>query len=165
LKLSFSPESQTQIEVCQWKPVVKSRLRIRTFSTIRKLHEMPTLAASQSDPFLQMVERNERWEVRECGPVVWRREQMPGSARDANGEIWTADFKVPVSMPKTFLPTFLNLLSARQYALVLRVSIPGLRHDGALDVAIPQQLIYYDQDKLLEVGDDLLCDNQDDGEW
>jgi hypothetical protein len=164
-KLSFFPGSQTQIDISQWKPVAKSRLRIRTFSTICKLHEIPTLAASQSDPFLKMVERNERWEVRECGPVVWRKAQLPGSARDEEGEMWTADFKVPVSVPKTYLPTFLNLLSARQYALVLRVSIPGLRHNGALEVAIPLQLICYDQDNLVEVGDDLLCDSQDDGEW
>jgi hypothetical protein len=166
LKLLFSPKNHTQIDVCQWKPIVKSRLRTRTFSSIRELHHMPTLAASRFDPFQKMVELTEMWEVRECGPIAWRREPLPGSDIDVNQGTWTADLSLPVSVPKTLLPTFLNLLSARQYALVLRVGIVGLRHGGVLELVLPLQLTCCDQDKSLEVGDNLSGDSQEDGgEW
>ena len=68
---------------------------------------------------------------------------MLGSDRDVNEKTWTVDLRVPVSVPKTLLPTFLNVLSARQYALVLRVSIAGLWQGGVLKMAIPLQLTYH----------------------
>jgi hypothetical protein len=165
MNLSLSLENKTQVDIFQLKPIVKSRLRIRTFCTTRRLTRMPTLVASKTDPFLQMVEQKTSWEVRKTGPVDWKK-QLSEVRSDANREIWTADWRSPVSVPKTLLPTFLNLLSARQYAVELRVSLATVRHIGVLELAIPLQLTYHNlQGKSLEGGDNLAGDIQDEVEW
>jgi hypothetical protein len=165
MNLSLSLENRTQVDIFQQKLIVKSRLRIRTFCTTRKLTRIPTLVASKNDPSLQMVEHKTSWEIRESVPVEWKK-QLSEVGSDENREIWTADWRSPVSVPKTLLPTFLNLLSARQYAIELRVSLATVRHIGMLELAIPLQLIYHDlKKKALEGGDNLACDIQDAVEW
>jgi hypothetical protein len=111
-----------------------------------------------------MLEQKERWEVREYGQVAWRREQGEGGD-GASKALWTAELRVPVSASKKLLPTFLNLLSARQYAFELRVSRADLRNWRALEVAIPLQLICHDQDKSLAEEENSAFSGQDDGEW
>jgi hypothetical protein len=49
---------------------------------------------------------------------------------------------VPVNASKNSLPTFLNPLSARQYAVALKLTIEGLLH-GVKRLVIPIQVIYY----------------------
>lgn len=75
---------------------------------------------------------------------------MTERVRHFRGEIWTTDLCVPISVPKTLLPTFLNTVSARQYALVLRVAVAGLKHGRVLEVTLPLQLIFCDQSKSQE---------------
>lgn len=77
--------------------------------------------------------------------------------------LWTAEQKVPVSVSKKLLPTFLNLLSEQQYALVLRVSIPELRNWKRQEVVIPLQLIYHDREKPMD--DDFLFAGLDNSDW
>lgn len=149
LKLSFSPANQTRVDLGRWRLIVKSHLRVRTFTTIHKLSQAPTSVTCHTDPFLHTEEQNEKWEVRECGPVAWIREQQAGDY-GVSKTLWTAELRVPVSVSKKLLPTFLNLLSARQYALVLRVSIAELWNWSGLEVAIPLQLICHGQGKLME---------------
>ncbi|KAL5344653.1 hypothetical protein ACLOAV_010345 [Pseudogymnoascus australis] len=164
LKVSFSPENQSRVDVGQWRLVVQSRLRSRTFTTICKLHQAPTTTASHADPFLQMMEHKERWEIRECGQLAWKREQRAGDD-GAFKAIWTAVLSVPASVSKELLPTFLNMLSARQYALVIRVSVADLRTWRALELAIPLQLIYHDHVKSLEEKFNFASSGQNDNEW
>lgn len=163
LKLTFAPARQFHVELSQWRLVVKSRVRTRTFTTIRRLPQAPTSMTSQTDPFLHMEEQKEKWEVRDYGPVSWRSEQWE---RDERGlkPLWTADIRVPVSVSKALLPTFLNLLSARQYAVVLRVSISELPSWKELALAIPLQLVYHDQDKPVGEHHSFAFSSQNDGE-
>lgn len=61
---------------------------------------------------------------------------------------WTTTLSLPVNTSKDLLPTFLNALSARQYALVLRLMIEGLYHD-TIELIVPVQVIYYPADTTL----------------
>lgn len=165
LKLTLSAAAnQSHVELSRWRLVVKSRLRTRTFTTIRRLPRAPTSMTSQTDPFLHMVERKEKWEVRDYGPVSWRSVERGGDQEDSK-PLWTAEIRVPVNVSKALLPTFLNLLSARQYTVVLRVSISELPGCKGLELAIPVQLIYHDQDKPMGEHPNFAFRCQDDGEW
>lgn len=110
------------------------------------------------------MEHKERWEIRECGQLAWKREQRAGDD-GAFKAIWTAVLSVPASVSKELLPTFLNMLSARQYALVIRVSVADLRTWRALELAIPLQLIYHDHVKSLEEKFNFASSGQNDNEW
>jgi hypothetical protein len=56
--------------------------------------------------------------------------------------MWTASLAAPITASKNLLPTFLNQLSARQYDLVVRLSIKGFHH-GRVELVLPVQVIFH----------------------
>jgi hypothetical protein len=147
VKLTFTPKQPCEIEVRphEWKCVVKYCLRSRTFYSTRKLERIPTSSVTKSDPFLRMREEKNGWEIRGFGPISWRRDCLLEEGtlvQDERHCPWATTLILPVNAPKNLLPTFLNPLSARQYALVLQLMIEGLHH-GVIELVVPVQVIYY----------------------
>jgi hypothetical protein len=151
VQLTFTPKPPPcEIEVCpqEWKCVVKYYLRSRTFYSTRKLERMPTSLTTKTDPLLRMREEKNKWEVREFGLSCWGRGGPPQDGnlvQDESLRPWTTTLLLPINASKTLLPTFLNALSARQYALVLRLMIEGLHH-ATIELIVPTQVIYYPAD-------------------
>jgi len=80
-------------------------------------------------------------EVREYPELSWN---------NNDGCQWMTSLKLPIRVVKKLLPTFLNQLSARQYAVVVRLSIRGIFH-GVLELVLPLQVIYNPPpDEMLE---------------
>jgi hypothetical protein len=154
MQLVFTPKPplcETDIRPNEWKCMVKYCLRSRTFYSTRKLERVPTTLATKSDPLLRMHEEKNGWEVRGFGPSCW----MRGDSLERGNPVlherlrpWTTTLYLPVNTSKDLLPTFLNTLSARQYALVLRLMIEGLCHD-TIELIVPVQVIYYPTDTAL----------------
>lgn len=94
---------------------------------------MPTLSAAKKDPFLRVHEVKTAPEVREYSRLPWNNDDACQ---------WMTNLNVPIRVMKNLLPTFLNQLSARQYAVVVRFSIKGLSH-RLLELVLPLQVIYY----------------------
>jgi len=151
VQLTFTPKpSPREIEACpqEWKYIVRYYLRSRTFYSTRKLERIPTSLTTKTDPLLRMREEKNRWEVRGLGPSCWGRGGPPQDGnlvQDESLRPWTTTLLLPINASKTLLPTFLNELSARQYALVLRLTIEGLRH-ATIELIVPIQVIYYPAD-------------------
>jgi hypothetical protein len=149
LSLRFTPNSPSDFDVrpCDWTYVVKYHFRNRTFYSTRRLKGIPTLSTAKADPFLRLRDKKTASEVREYGRISWSKDhQTRLSEQDVSsnkGETypWTTALKFPINATKTLLPTFLNPLSARQYALVLRLSIKGLYHE-VIELVLPVQVIY-----------------------
>ena len=148
LKLAFTPRALCEIyRPPDWKVTVKYYLRSRTFFSTRKLDRIPTAAAMQSNQFLGMRDHNTASEIREYATSSWRRDEMldNGVAKGDRICLWTTTLNVPVNASKNLLPTFLNPLSARQYAVVLTLTVYGFLH-GVLRLVIPVQVICYPSD-------------------
>ena len=147
--LIFTPDHRCGFDVrpCEWNYAVKYHLRNRTFYSTRRLERMPTGAAAKGDPVMRFRDKKTASEVREYGKISWNRDrQHRSSEQDLSPDVgkacpWTTALKVPINATKTLLPTFLNPLSARQYALVLRLRIKGLYH-GVIELVLPVQVIY-----------------------
>jgi hypothetical protein len=135
LSLAFAPNRPCDFDIrpCEWNCVVRYYLRIRTFYSTQKMERMPTLSAAKKDPFLRVHEMKTAPEVREYSTMSWENDDVCQ---------WITNLKVPIRVIKNLLPTFLNQLSARQYAVVIRLSIKGLFH-GMLELVLPLQVIYY----------------------
>lgn len=163
--LTMAPKSSTfvvmmiifkpRLDICpwNWKFAVKYHLRSRTFCSTRKLDRVPTRSTVRLDQSLTMHDVNSAPEVREYGTLRWRREnhlilERSDLSKNDNLCLWTTTLILPVNASKSLLPTFLNPLSARQYALVLRLSIEGLYHE-ALELVLPLQVIYYPAEGVL----------------
>ena len=150
LKLTFSPMylDDFGIQPHEWKFVVNYHLQSRTFCSTEELDHIPTMAAARRKQFQQVRIGSIRSEVREIGTVPWKIDCGAQSSDHDNGLhfeescIWTATSTVPISAPKSLLPTFLNQLSVRQYALVLGLSIGGLYH-GLAELILPVQVVFH----------------------
>jgi hypothetical protein len=146
VKLALTPKLPCEMELRprEWKCVVKYCLRSRTFYSTQKMERIPTSSATKSDQFLRMREGKSAWETRGFWPISWRRDYLPEGGTPTQDERlcpWMTTLVLPVNASKDLLPTFLNCLSARQYALVVRLMIEGLHH-GAIELVIPVQVIY-----------------------
>ncbi|KUJ10761.1 uncharacterized protein LY89DRAFT_787148 [Mollisia scopiformis] len=140
----------SDIRPCEeWNCEVRYYLRIRTFYSTRKMQQMPTFSATKRDPYLEVREIRTTLEIREYSGLCWSKDDRYQ---------WKATLKVPIRTIKKLLPTFLNQLSARQYAIVVQLSIKGLVH-GVLELVLPLQVVYYPGGEELgdgaEDGDDL----------
>lgn len=135
LRLAFAPNRPCDLDVrpCEWNCVMRYYLRIRTFYSTQKMEQMPTLSAAKKDPFLRVHEIKTAPEVREYSKMSWNNDDACQ---------WMTSLKLPIRAIKNLLPTFLNQLSARQYAVVVRLSIKGFSH-GVLELVLPLQVIYY----------------------
>jgi hypothetical protein len=150
LKLNLSPQylGEFGIQPHEWKFVVNYHLRSRTFYSTQRLDRIPTTAAAKRNQFQQVRVGTIRSEVREIGIAPWKIDCRTQSSDRDNGlhmeefYIWTATLTVPVSAPKSLLPTFLNQLSARQYVLVLQLRINGLYH-GLIELLLPMQVVFH----------------------
>lgn len=150
LSLVFTPDYPGGFDVRphEWNYVVKYHLRNRTFYSTRRLEQMPTLAAAKADPFLGIREKKTASEVREYGKISWNRDRQPQLLEQDESPDqretcpWMAALMVPINATKMLLPTFLNPLSARQYALVLGLSVKELYHE-AIELILPVQVICY----------------------
>jgi hypothetical protein len=150
LKLNFSPlhldDFSTQPH--EWKFVVNYHLRSRTFYSTQKLDRIPTMAAAKHNHFQQVRVGSIRSEVRKIGTIPWKIDCRSQSSDHDNGFhiekscIWTTNLTVPISAPKSLLPTFFNQLSARQYTLFLGLSIGGLYH-GLVEFILPVQVVFH----------------------
>lgn len=157
LKLAFSPLDPCQSEVrpFEWKYVAYYHLRSRTFYSTQILDRMPTTTAAKRNLFLKFRDEKIRSEVREFGTISWKRDCETRSpehnvtAHDGECCIWTTNLAVPVSGTKVLLPTFLNQLSARQYALIIRLGIQGLYH-RKIELILPVQVILYPPQGILD---------------
>lgn len=129
-----------------WKCVVRYHIRIRTFCSTRILERVPT-SSTANDQCLAHDQKTAS-EVREYGVLRWDRDPhcltpelfTPDGAGRAC--LWTATLVLSVNASKSLLPTFVNPLSSRQYALVVRLRIKGLCH-GPLELVLPLQVIHY----------------------
>jgi hypothetical protein len=122
-----------EMRSCEWKFVVSHYLRIRTFYSNQKLDGIPTLVTAKTNPSLRFHQQRTSSEVREYRSLSWKKDETCN---------WSTNIRVPIRATKTLLPTFLNQLSARQYAVVLRLSIQGISH-GVIELVLPVQVIYY----------------------
>lgn len=120
-----------------WESTVSCYIRIRTFYSTRILEQAPTSSAARDDECLIMDDQKLESETRELLTLPWI--HHPNSIAPGLS-LWAATLRVPVNAPKSLLPTFLNPLSSRQYALVIRVRIKRLCH-GPLILVIPLQVI------------------------
>jgi hypothetical protein len=87
-----------------------------------------------------MSESKLDFEIREYGRTVWKKQDTVSNSDTICS--WKTILKVPINTRKTLLPTFANPLSARQYAIVLQISIKGL-HPNIMELILPIQVIYY----------------------
>jgi hypothetical protein len=150
LKLNLSPLhlGDFSIQPHEWKFVVNYHLRSRTFYSTQKLDRIPTMAAAKHNHFQQVRVGSIRSEVREIGTVPWKIDCRTQSSDHDNGLhieescIWAANLTVPISAPKSLLPTFFNQLSARQYAIFLGLSIGGIYH-GLIELILPVQVVFH----------------------
>ncbi|PMD42139.1 hypothetical protein L207DRAFT_485588 [Hyaloscypha variabilis F] len=135
LSLAFAPNGPCGSEIwpCEWSCVVSNYLRIRTFYSTQRMERMPTLSEAKRDSFLRVHEMKTALEVREHSELSWNNDDACQ---------WSTKVNVPIRVMKNLLPTFLNQLSARQYAVVIRLAIKGLSH-GLLELVLPLQVIYY----------------------
>ena len=148
-----------------WQPVVTYHIRSRTVFSTCLLRRVPSLRDADLNPFIEVKDRKTRAERQKCGALVWSRDcrsshqtnpdtlQCGGRSRASSRSQeceehhscdWTATLTAPITAAKSLLPTFLNRLSARQYALVLRLDIEGLPHP-VLKLVIPLQVIHCPQ--------------------
>ncbi|KAH8803657.1 hypothetical protein F5884DRAFT_861975 [Xylogone sp. PMI_703] len=128
----------------RWIFIVTQQLRIRTFYSTRKLERVPTASTSKRDPFLRFVERKRPSETREYDKIVWRKEyDSPWLGRSYMNSTWfSTNITVPIVASKSLLPTFLNPLASRRYAVVIQLSIKGLSNK-TMDLVLPIQVIYW----------------------
>jgi len=135
LSLTFTPSSTLAFDTqpCEWVCLVRHYLRIRTFYSTRRMERIPTHSAARRDPFLRVREKRTEPEVREYAKMSWKRD---------NNCQWKIHLDVPIKVARNLLPTFLNQLSARQYAVVVRFSIKGFSHK-VLELVLPLQIICY----------------------
>jgi len=156
LSLLFTPNYLCDSDTgpSEWSCLVRHYLRIRTFYSTRKLDRMPTLAAARTNPCLRIHDQKTAPEVREYGKVSWNK-----------GEACRVTIlKIPICAMKTLLPTFLNQLSARQYAVVLRLSIQGLSHK-VMELVLPVQVIYYPPLGTMLGRDEVVMEAEDENSW
>jgi len=150
LKLTFSPQylGDFGIQPREWKFVVNYHLRSRTLYSTQKLDQIPTMAAAKRNQFQQIRVGLIRSEVREIGTVPWEVNCQTQSSDLDNGLhieescIWSVNLTVPISAPKSLLPTFFNQLSARQYAVFLGLSVGGVYH-GSIELILPVQIVFH----------------------
>ncbi|CZR69697.1 uncharacterized protein PAC_19597 [Phialocephala subalpina] len=138
---------------CNWKFTIRSYVRIRTFCSTQKFKKSPTASSAKVNRFLTMSDSRAFVETRQYCVSCWKRDpQLIKPSLEAWLEVggvvderlcpWSRSLVVPMSASKALLPTFLNPLSARQYALVLKVSVEGFSHRG-LELVLPLQVIYW----------------------
>ncbi|RFU24422.1 hypothetical protein B7463_g11920, partial [Scytalidium lignicola] len=110
----------------------------------QKMEQVPSLIASKRNPYLRYVEKKKEAEIREYDKIFWRKECEPSFlSRSSSKETWySTTIMVPINVTKPLLPTFLNPLAARRYALVIRLSIKGVSH-RPLELVLPIQVIYW----------------------
>ena len=137
-----------------WKCVVNHHIRSRTFWSTKALEQLPTSSTAKLDPCVAMHEWKRSSEVREYSSLCWKR--VPHHAPSELGAdntsqpcSWEASLILPVNAIGALLPTFLGPLSARQYAVVMRLKIKGLFHTP-LELALPLQVIHYPGQRGLE---------------
>lgn len=138
---------------CNWKFTIRSYIRIRTFCSTQTLTKVPTMFAAKINPCLNVNDSRTFSETRQYCVSSWKYDpQLVDSGlgpptegegvTDGKAPLWCKTLVVPISAPKALLPTFLNPLSARQYALVLKVDVEGLSH-RPLKLVLPLQVIYW----------------------
>lgn len=153
-----------------WRYVVKYHLRSRTFFSTRVLTRIPTRRAAALDPHMQFEDRKFAFQEREVGTLTWsqvchccptlqrhsdgavRRIVSSNSAEESGRCRWTSTLTVPIVAIKSLLPTFFNQLSARQYAVVLKLSVKGLRH-APLELVLPLQVFNYPETGMTSEGE------------
>ncbi len=151
LKMRFTPciTFKKTSYLWNWACSVSYCIRSQTFSSTRKLDQIPTLSAIRTDPTLGMVEKKTKWKTWDFHSLSWTKEDHEVlEANDTRGkqdEAWIATLDIPVNISTSLSPTFLNVLSARRYAIILRFSLKNLHH-GVLELKVPVQLIYSPSD-------------------
>ncbi|KAE8446852.1 hypothetical protein EG329_011629 [Mollisiaceae sp. DMI_Dod_QoI] len=155
LDLIFRPNRNYDPDLCpcNWKFKIRSHIRIRTFCSTQKLTKAPTVSTVKLNRFLSMSDFRAFTETREYCASCWKRnpeliKPSLGAWLEVGGKVdgrvcpWSRTMVVPINASKALLPTFLNPLSARQYALVLKVGIEDLSHRD-LELVLPLQVIYW----------------------
>jgi hypothetical protein len=160
LSINFEPmyPDNFDIKAFEWSFAVKSYLRIRIFYSTQKLTRVPTFTAARSNSHLGVRDTEMAAEVREFIKPSWRK-IVESSQSTKERHCWLATLAVPINTSKTLLPTFINVLSALRYTLVLRFSVKGLYH-GTLQLILPVQVIYDPlQGRNFEAGEGLGDEN------
>ena len=145
VRISVTPSKALQFTVApyNWTCILKSTLKSRTFSSTRKLTEVPTVTAATVLPFLCLSEESMLLGERQYGCLPWRQDHLSNEGTIA-GQVdvlpWVTTLQSHVSIPKNSVATFMNSISARRYSLVLQVSILELRHNS-VSVEVPLQLV------------------------
>ena len=128
-----------------WRVAVSYYLRSRTFFSTKKLERLPAHTEMYDCPWIHVHYSKTPLEARGYGPLIWKENRISEqqAAIDSNrAKSWSTMLSIPINAPKSLLPTFLNLLSARQYAVVLKVKILA-HHHHPLKLVVPVQVIYH----------------------
>ena len=116
------------VEPWRWTFVVKSRIRLRAFYSIKQLEHEPTLDDVKGAKVFLRTEVVEQ-KAQHFKALDWTRSrpEINKVATDdmAGQQLWITDLCVTVDSPKQVTPSFLTLLAALRYSVELDISILG----------------------------------------
>lgn len=144
VKLLFEPsKAGMSVAPYEWTATVKHHLRITTFVTTETLKHTPNYDCVKKNPLLRRFSTNTAPEIGECETLPWRLDRVSSQGTilpDSLITPWTTTLLVPVSAPRTLIPTFLSPLSARRYTVVLQINVSNLSR-RSLSLKIPVQIV------------------------
>ncbi|KAF3908299.1 hypothetical protein AA313_de0206526 [Arthrobotrys entomopaga] len=136
-----------KLRMQDWVVQVTSHMTAWTFYTTKdRLTNIPTMETLAEDPSLFLIKEVLPKDTRQISNIEWFLTSPPRYEESAfnspsQPSCWTAELPVTVTCSKNLVPTFLNPLAARRYAIVFRIKVLGLSHDE-IEVKVPVQIVH-----------------------
>ena len=174
LKLLFTPFSNDFLRPPCWTWSITQAIRSRTFFSANLMDRAPTCQAAKEQNslmrFTDHISQLKTFEYR-----LEATEWISADSKDTDAYCWSARLSIGISSAQTsLLPTFLNQLSARRYAILLRIKVKEM-FSCPLQLVLPLQVIgrkldcrnRAHEDDASGVGDTslFLDDTSDEGAW
>lgn len=145
VKLSFSAKdsSTSSPEPYNWTVAVQSRVRLRIFYSTRALTHEPTLQDMRSSHLATRTELTKE-EMRYYHGLQWgvdrlSRDGTTVKQSDVLRSPCTSRLYATVSVPKSFVPSFLTPLAALRYSVILKITVLGMKSSSAT-IEVPVQV-------------------------
>jgi len=159
IKLSLKPLDAfaRTIRPESWSLTVKSCLHVKTFYSTQPLQATPSLPLLRECPDIRHHSTFMEPESRRIDMLSWRLNRLSkyGTISKNSQPSWTTTIALPISAPKSLLPTFLSTLAARTYALTIKLRLLGVHHDP-FELEVPLQMVYEVSTRTPQPSDELM---------
>lgn len=124
---------------------VRTRLRCRTFYSIKELSHQPSLAKMKRQPDVQMRSELIDLQVSQSKALSWQLDQSSPSDRivqEDSSTRRTACLAVAINVDKAMVPSFRATFAARRYSIILEIRASGFQY-RKIELEVPVQIICY----------------------